>query len=269
MVNTQWNFSLILPILMGVNNMGIGIVIKSFFDSFQIIKEAKLRKFYFFPGIIGIVLFMFFVGIGDFISVNLTDFLENFFQLYKHHSVISIFIKILIWLCSILFYYLIYKSLLLVILSPILGYVSERVETHLTGKKYNFTMKDNISFIIRSIDIGLRSFIKQMIGTCIIMLLGFIFPINLSIPFLIFILQGYFTGFSFMDYTLERYRLSSSESMNFLKKQRVCSAISGIIFTLLFLIPFFGIFIAPLVTCVAVTKITVEILNNTPETIKK
>ena len=249
--------------------MNIGMIIKAFFDSFTIIREAKLRKFYFLPGVIGIVLFMLFVGLGNIISGNLTDLLESFFHIEKYHSIISIFMRILIWLCSILFYYLIYKSLLLVILSPILSYVSERVETHLTGKKYSFTMKDNISFIIRSIDIGFRSFIKQMVGTCVIMLLGFIFPINLSIPFLIFILQGYFTGFSFMDYTLERYRLTTSQSLAFLKKQRVCSAVSGIIFTLLFLIPFFGIFIAPLITCVAVTKITVELLNREPEAVVK
>ena len=253
---------------MNIKKMSVSIVLKAFFDSFRIISDAKLRKFYLVPGIIGIILFMFFVSLGNLISGSLTNLLEEFFHLENYHSIIYILIKILIWICSILFYYLVYKSLLLIILSPVLSYVSERVETHLTGKKYNFTFGDNVKFIIRSIDIGLRSFIKQMIGTCIIMLLGFIFPINLSIPLLIFILQGYFTGFSFMDYTLERYQLSAKESLEFLKQQRVCSAISGIIFTLLFFIPFFGIFIAPLVTCVAVTKITVELLNDKPTSIK-
>lgn len=244
--------------------MSVLSIIRAFLDSFRIIREAGLRKFYFLPGLIGIGLFLIFVGIGNMLSGSLAQFLENFFHIQKYYSIVFILIRVLVWVCSILFYYLIYKSLLLMILSPILSYVSERVEYHLTGKKYNFTMKDNIAFIGRSIDIGFRSFIKQMIGSCLIMLLGFIFPINLSIPLLIFILQGYFTGFSFMDYTLERYKLSTSASLMFLKKQRVCSAVSGIIFTLLFFIPFFGIFIAPLVTCVAVTKITVELLNDKP-----
>ena len=244
--------------------MSVLSIIRAFLDSFRIIREAGLRKFYFLPGLIGIGLFLIFVGIGNMLSGSLAQFLENFFHIQKYYSIVFILIRVLVWVCSILFYYLIYKSLLLMILSPILSYVSEKVEYHLTGKKYNFTMKDNITFIGRSIDIGFRSFIKQMIGSCLIMLLGFIFPINLSIPLLIFILQGYFTGFSFMDYTLERYKLSTSASLMFLKKQRVCSAVSGIIFTLLFFIPFFGIFIAPLVTCVAVTKITVELLNDKP-----
>lgn len=240
----------------------ISLVFNSFLDSFSIVKEAKLKKFYFLPGIIGILLFIIFIWIGDFLSVNLAVQLESFFKLEEFHSILYIFIKILVWVCTVFFYYLVYKSLLLVIISPILGYVSERVENHLTGKKFDFTFKDNIRFLLRGIDIGLKSFFKQMVGTCAVMLLGFIFPINLSIPLLIFIIQGYFTGFSFMDYTLERYNLSSKESLNFLKKQRIYAALCGGIFTVLFFIPILGIFIAPLITCVATTKITLELLKN-------
>lgn len=239
----------------------ITLVFNSFSDSFKVIKDAGLRKFYFLPGIISMFLFGGFIYLGEYLSLNLASALENFFKLQEYGSILYIFIKILVWICTVFFYYLVYKSLLLVIISPILGYVSERVETHLTGKKFDFTFKDNLRFLIRGIDIGLKSFFKQMIGTCVVMLLGFIFPINLSIPLLIFIIQGYFTGFSFMDYTLERYNLSPKESLNFLKKQRVYAALCGGIFTLLFFIPVVGIFIAPLITCVATTMITLELLK--------
>jgi CysZ protein len=239
----------------------ITLVFNSFSDSFKIIKDAGLRKFYFLPGIISMFLFGGFIYLGEYLSLNLASALENFFKLQEYGSILYIFIKILVWICTVFFYYLVYKSLLLVIISPILGYVSERVETHLTGKKFDFTFKDNLRFLIRGIDIGLKSFFKQMVGTCVVMLLGFIFPINLSIPLLIFIIQGYFTGFSFMDYTLERYNLSPKESLDFLKKQRVYAALCGGIFTLLFFIPVVGIFIAPLITCVATTMITLELLK--------
>lgn len=239
----------------------ITLVFNSFSDSFKIIKDAGLRKFYFLPGIISMFLFGGFIYLGEYLSLNLASALENFFKLQEYGSILYIFIKILVWICTVFFYYLVYKSLLLVIISPILGYVSERVETHLTGKKFDFTFKDNLRFLIRGIDIGLKSFFKQMVGTCVVMFLGFIFPINLSIPLLIFIIQGYFTGFSFMDYTLERYNLSPKESLDFLKKQRVYAALCGGIFTLLFFIPVVGIFIAPLITCVATTMITLELLK--------
>lgn len=240
----------------------ISLVFNSFLDSFRIVREAGLRKFYFLPGIISLILFGFFVYLGDYLSLSLAKSLEDFFKLGEYSSILYVFIKILVWICTIFFYYLVYKSLLLVIISPILGYVSERVETHLTGQKFDFSFGDNIRFLLRGMDIGLKSFFRQMVGTCAVMLLGFIFPINLSIPLLIFIIQGYFTGFSFMDYTLERYNLSPKESLQFLKKQRVYAALCGGIFTLLFFIPLIGIFIAPLITCVATTKITLELLSN-------
>lgn len=240
----------------------ISLVFNSFLDSFKIIREAGLKKFYFIPGLISICLFFIFVYLGDILSLSLTTILSDFFKLEEFNSILYILIKILVWICSIFFYYLVYKSILLVILSPILGYISERVETHITGEKFDFTFRDNIKFLIRGIDIGLKSFFKQMVGTCVVMLLGFIFPINFSIPLLIFIIQGYFTGFSFMDYTLERYNLTTKESLKFLKKQRVYAALCGIVFTILFFIPIVGIFIAPLITCVATTKITLELLKN-------
>lgn len=243
----------------------INLVFSSFLDAFKIVREAGLKKFYFLPGIISLILFGIFVYLGDYLSLSIATAFENFFKLGEYSSIIYVLIKILIWICTIFFYYLVYKSLLLVIISPILGYISERVETHLTGKKFDFTFGDNIKFLLRGIDIGLKSFFKQMVGTCVVMLLGFIFPINLSIPLLIFIIQGYFTGFSFMDYTLERYNLTPKESLEFLKKQRVYAALCGGIFTLIFFIPIIGIFIAPLITCVATTKITLELLKDYPQ----
>ncbi len=239
----------------------IKLVLTSFSDSFRIIKEAKLKKYYFLPGIIGIFLFAVLILLANSLSLGIINSLESIFELEKHHAIVSMIIKISIWIVALFLYYLVYKSLLLLLLSPILSYVSEKVDSHITGRKYDFTIKDNMRFVIRGAEIGLKSFIKQLIGTCVIMLLSFIFPINLFIPLFIFLLQGYFTGFSFMDYTLERYKFSPEESLNFLKQKRFYSLLCGSIFTLLFFIPFIGIFLAPLVTCVATTKVTLELIK--------
>lgn len=236
-------------------------VISAFFASFGIIKEAKLRKFYFLPGLISIVLFGLFLTLGDVISDNVVSLLERILNIGKYNSFVLIFVKAVIWMCSVLFYFLIYKSILLVILSPILSYISERVETHLTGQEFKFGVKDNIRFLKRGLAIGFKSFIKQTIGTIITLLLGFVFPINMLIPVFVFLIQAYFTGFSFMDYILERHDMSSEESLIFLKNKRVYATLAGSIFTLLFFIPILGPFLAPVVTCVAVTKVTVDLLK--------
>ena len=113
----------------------ITLVFNSFSDSFKVIKDAGLRKFYFLPGIISMFLFGGFIYLGEYLSLNLASALENFFKLQEYGSILYIFIKILVWICTVFFYYLVYKSLLLVIISPILGYVSERVENSSHWKK--------------------------------------------------------------------------------------------------------------------------------------
>ena len=144
----------------------INLVFNSFLDAFKIVREAGLKKFYFLPGIISLILFGIFVCLGDYLSLSIATAFENFFKLGEYSSIIYVLIKILIWVCTIFFYYLVYKSLLLVIISPILGYISERVETHLTGKKFDFTFGDNIKFLLRGIDIGLKSFLNRWLDLC-------------------------------------------------------------------------------------------------------
>lgn len=241
--------------------MNIIDIFKAFSSSFTIIQVAKLRKYYILPGVVGIILFVLFWMVGGVIGSSFTTFLENFFRIQKYHTIIYVLIKILVWLTVVIVYFLVYKSLLLVIISPMLAVASARVEEVLTGKTYDFSFKENMKFIWRGIDIGCRSFFKQLVGTILVFLLGFVFPINLFIPILLFIMQGYFTGFAFMDYTLERFELTPSESMIFLKKKRFVAGVSGMIFTLLFLIPFVGIFIAPIVSTVAITQITLKLLE--------
>lgn len=239
----------------------IKLVLTAFSESFSLIRIIGLKKYYFIPGILGAFLFILMMVGANFISGGLLNYLENIFNISEYHSIISIILKIIIWIVVASIYFLVYKSVLLVILSPFMGYISEKVDNYLTGKEYDFSFNDNMRFIWRGIQIGIKSFIKQLIGMFIIMLCSFLFPINLSIPLLMFLLQGYFTGFSFIDYTLERYNFTPEESLKFLKKQRFYSLWIGSIFTILFLIPFIGIFIVPLVTCVAATKVTLELLK--------
>ena len=239
----------------------IKLVLTAFSESFSLIRIIGLKKYYFIPGILGAFLFILMMIGANFISGGLLNYLENIFNISEYHSIISMILKITIWIVVASIYFLIYKSVLLVILSPFMGYVSEKVDNYLTGKEYDFSFNDNMRFIWRGIQIGVKSFIKHLICMFIIMLCSFLFPINLSIPLLMFLLQGYFTGFSFIDYTLERYNFTPEESLKFLKKQRFYSLWIGSIFTILFLIPFIGIFIAPLVTCVAATKVTLELLK--------
>ena len=74
----------------------INLVFNSFLDAFKIVREAGLKKFYFLPGIISLILFGIFVYLGDYLSLSIATAFENFFKLGEYSSIIYVLIKILI-----------------------------------------------------------------------------------------------------------------------------------------------------------------------------
>ena len=240
---------------------GIYLAGESFFEAFSVIKNGKMRKFYLLPGVLNLILLNFLYKLSKYISFNLFSKLEGYFHLNSYENVTFIIIKLIIIIIAFLLYFLVYKALLLIVLSPFLNYISERTERTVVNQKFDFSFKDNMRFIWRGIVISCKSFSKEIFGTIILLLLGLMPFLSITVPFFIFLLQAYYIGFSFMDYTLERHNYSSKESLIFLKKNWTFSAFSGAIFTMVFLIPVIGIFIAPLVSCVAVTLGTIKIIN--------
>ena len=240
---------------------GIYLAGESFFEAFSVIKNGKMRKFYLLPGVLNLILLNLLYKLSKYISFNLFSKLEGYFHLNSYENVTFIIIKLIIIIIAFLLYFLIYKALLLIVLSPFLNYISERTERTIVNQKFDFSFNDNMRFIWRGIVISCKSFSKEMLGTIILLLLGLMPFLSITVPFFIFLLQAYYIGFSFMDYTLERHNYSSKESLIFLKKNWTFSAFSGAIFTMVFLIPVIGIFIAPLVSCVAVTLGTIKIIN--------
>ena len=113
----------------------IKLVLTAFSESFSLIRIIGLKKYYFIPGILGAFLFILMMIGANFISGGLLNYLENIFNISEYHSIISMILKITIWIVVASIYFLIYKSVLLVILSPFMGYVSEKVDNYLTGKE--------------------------------------------------------------------------------------------------------------------------------------
>jgi len=254
-----------------------GYIFDCFIDAPKIIKDAKLKKYYLIPGIIGFLLFIMaiqgYLRLTRFTGKYFTtlaaerDFSGSIFGTALNYLInfLAISDKFIIPIVLAIIFFFVFKPILIVLISPILSFLSEKIDEHLTNNKFEFSLKDNIKFILRGLKIGVICFLKQIIGTIILILIGFIPIIGLLSPILIFLIQSYFTGFAFMDYTLERYQFSTKDSMKFIRKKRSYSVICGCVFTLLLIIPFIGIFIAPLITCAAVTKLTIFLIKDDDE----
>lgn len=135
------------------------------------------------------------------------------------------------------------RYILIILLSPVLSIVSERVERIIAGNVYKFNLKQLIKDIKRTINLSIRNLIWEFGTVYSIYLIIAIFSWVFSIPEQIstmletsisMLIGFYYYGFSFIDYLNERRRLSISESVTFVKKHKGFAIALGSVFTLLF-----------------------------------
>ena len=119
-------------------------------------------------------------------------------------------------------------------------------------------MKQTFKDVLRAIVIALRNTAKQLLLTAICLLLNFI-PVVGSIAslILIFIINAYYFGYGFMDYTYERWRLSPKESRKETHKLKYATFANGAVYSLpLYL--FCGTFIAAFIGGVSTVAATIS-----------
>lgn len=135
------------------------------------------------------------------------------------------------------------RYVMLIFLSPILAMISERVENILTGNKYKFNFSQLMKDVRRAVRIAIRNFAYEITIVLILrMLLSIIawvlaIPDSVSVPVgtaISLIVGFYFYGFGFMDYIMERCRMSMEESVKFVRKHRGVAIALGSIFVLFF-----------------------------------
>ena len=140
-------------------------------------------------------------------------------------------------------------------MSPIYTVLSEKTDTYLTGREFQSSAKQTVSDIGRALVIAVKNTIKQLTLTVLCLLLNFI-PVIGSIVsvVLIFIINAYYFGYGFMDYTYERQRYSAKESNRLTYNLRYLAITNGTIYALpLYIVcgTFFAAFIGGVSTIAA------------------
>ncbi|UTW60733.1 EI24 domain-containing protein [bacterium SCSIO 12741] len=153
----------------------------------------------------------------------------------------------------------------LLLLSPILAWLSELTESKQRGTKTTFNAKLYLNNLFRGIAITLRCLILEALFTLIFFILGLIPLIGFAAPAGLFGVTAYYYGFSLMDYTLERRGYTMSQSIRFMRYYRGSVIGIGVPFSVVLIIPILGPFISGFVAIwgsVAATLETLEILDS-------
>jgi len=239
------------------------IAFQSYVKAHQFISKHRIWKWILIPGIIYTILFCigmyFFWASATTAVATLSRFIgvERFLQ-HQHNAAISfLFVMggIMVHLVLVFFYFSLFKYLFLIIGAPLFAYLSQLTETLIEGQKGDFHLdgKQLLLDMRRGIRVALRNSVWQTVYTISILILSFIPLIGWITPVISTLVECYYYGFSMLDYSTQRHRLSQSASLAYISRHKGLAMGNGIIFYGMHLIPLLGWVLAPAYAVIAAT----------------
>ncbi|MEN8119844.1 MAG: EI24 domain-containing protein [Bacteroidota bacterium] len=238
----------------------IKLGLKSYNKAFSFIFKNKLGWTFLVPIALNIILF----AVAQNYIIELIDYIKGFVEgwsLIKDSEfwsgavsvVAGFFIEILFFIA---FAYL-GGYIVLIIMSPLLSYISEKTEKVLSGNDYEFNLGHLIKDTMRGIVMAIRNMFIELGFLILALIVGLIPVIGWFGAIFLFFISAYFYGFSFIDYYNERQRLKIKESATLVKKYKGIAISNGGVFALSLLIPFCGSYLALFVAIISVVAATI------------
>ncbi len=233
------------------------IAIEGYIKAHQFIKTHKLWKWIIIPGIIYTILFvvcMYYFGK----TANLfIDWLSTITGLKTwlgrmHDGFLGFFFALsglFFWLNQMLLYFSLFKYIWLILGSPVFAYLSEKTEAIITGKDIPFNYTQLRKDALRGCTIAIRNALWQTVYMVSILLLTLIPLIGWASPLLAVLVECYYYGFSMLDYSSERKKISTTESIFFIGRHKGLAIGNGLVFYLMHPV----ILIAPAYAIIAAT----------------
>lgn len=229
------------------------------FKSFGYISRNSLWKYCILPALISVVcayfIYSFFAGYTSGIGIWLVDRYPFDWGSGAVESVGTFIGKAISFASSLI----LFKYLVLIISSPFMSLLSERVEEIEFGDvETKWTMASLIKDLVRGIRINVRNLFKELFYVLLLMILGLFPVIGLFTVAMTFLVQAYYAGFGSIDYLLERH-LNLRESTYFVSQRKSYAAGIGTSFLLLSMTGIGLLFAAPLATVEATRTLAPEL----------
>lgn len=225
--------------------------LSAYVEAIKLSASLRLWKYYFIPGIISLIF-------GGLVALGVYSFYDNIGTLllswYPFEfglSWMEKFTDVLGISFLVIAAFIIYKNIIIILVSPFMGPLSEKIEKHfLDNTIANSSSFFDIQMFWTSLRLGLRNLLRELLMILLVMILAFIPIFGLISSVIIFLIQAYYAGFGNMDYTLERHYNYKSR-IKFVKDHKGLALANGSVFLLLLLIPIFGLFVSPVLATIA------------------
>jgi CysZ protein len=244
----------------------IVIAFQSWREANHFIQEHKLWKWILTPGIIYAILFIvgmyfFWTSADDAVSWASDQMrIETWLQKERNGwlSFFAVMTGVMLRLILFLFYFSLFKYLILIIGSPLFAYLSEKTEAIIENKEHTFSRKELRRDAARSIRMALRNCFLQMLYFLGLILMSLIPVIGWITPIIALLMECYYYGFSMLDYSFARTDFSRQQSIRFIGRHRGLAIGNGFLFYLMHV----AIVLAPAYAIIAAT-LSVHKVKNT------
>jgi len=156
-------------------------------------------------------------------------------------------------LILMLFYFSLFKYLFLIIGSPVFAYLSEKTSSIIEGRDFPFSMAQLLKDAWRGVRLAIRNSLWQTVYAFSLLLLSLVPLAGWITPLIALFIECYYYGFSMMDYSCERNKLSAPASIDFIGRHKGLAIGNGLIFYLMHGVIFIGWILAPAYAVVAAT----------------
>ncbi len=241
----------------------IVIAIQSFSEAHRFIGKHKLFRWIIIPGVIYTILFI--IGMYFFVqsSNNAVSWLstqlriEGWLQQERNAWLSFFFVMagIMLRLILFLFYFSLFKYLVLIIGSPVFAYLSEKTESIIEGKEYSFNWPELRKDVYRGSRLALRNAGWQTFYSFLLLLLSLFPLIGWITPVIALFVECYYYGFAMLDYSFARNKFTASQSAAFIGKHKGLAIGNGLLFYLLHIVIIFAPAYAIIASTLSVHKV--------------
>jgi CysZ protein len=239
----------------------IVIAIQSYGKAHEFIRRNKLWKWILIPGIIYALLFMVSMYFFGKTATGVIEYLTNVIGIREwiqklENSWLGFFFTvagIILWIILMFFYFSLFKYIWLILGSPIFAFLSEKTQSIIDGRDFPFNLKQLMKDIFRGIRLAIRNTLWQTVYTISILILSFIPVIGWATPILALFVECYYYGFSMLDYSFERNKMSPQQSIEFTSKHKGLAIGNGLVFYLMHGLIGVGWVLAPAYAIIAAT----------------
>lgn len=235
----------------------IVIAVQSWSEAHRFIQTHRLIKWIILPGII--YTFLFIVGMYFFwySSDNAVSWvsrqlrIEPWLQKTRSEwlSFFFVMMGMMLRLTLVLFYFSLFKYLILIIGSPVFAYLSEKTEAIIDGKEHSFNWSELKKDATRGIRLAFRNAAWQSVYLIGLILLSLLPLVGWITPIIALLMECYYFGFSMLDYSFARNNFTPAQGIEFTGRHKGLAIGNGLLFYLMHVV----IILAPAYAVVAAT----------------